>query len=287
MRPAQAVRQLFVVLEFQAFLDESRSNFPDGEFVLAGHIAPAEKWAAFAREWELLLPTATQAKNGAYHFKMSELAMSPDGMDRAKPFYSLIEKYVTVSISHRMNLQDFRNAHARIDELCAQLFLTGDFAGFKNPYFFSFRSLIDNFPRYREAAAEEIPLTEKVDFYFDDLTEKKPILEAWDGYLQNSSELLRDYYGNMPRFENDQRFLPLQAADLWAWWVRRWYEEDSYEIPDKMSDLDFGKWRGKPRPMHVLSVTEDQIFERLKEVMFDNIGNAHHQGKPIFPVDAE
>jgi len=43
--------------------------------VLAGHIATAEAWGHFAKESAELLPLGTKAKNGNYHFKMSEMAL--------------------------------------------------------------------------------------------------------------------------------------------------------------------------------------------------------------------
>ena len=70
--------------------------------VLGGHIAPAEYWAHFSKEWEQLLPLGTLAKNGKRHFKMSELARSPGGIERTEAFYRIIEKYVFVSISYRI-----------------------------------------------------------------------------------------------------------------------------------------------------------------------------------------
>ena len=77
----------------------------------------------------------------------------------------------------------------------------------------------------REALQDLIPLTEKVDFYFDDQTEKSIILRGWDDFVaEMPDDEIKQYYGATPRFENDQDFLPLQAADLWAWWVREWYE---------------------------------------------------------------
>ena len=44
MAPDRAVRQPLMALEFQAFIDDS-ARPPDGDFVLAGHIATAEAWA--------------------------------------------------------------------------------------------------------------------------------------------------------------------------------------------------------------------------------------------------
>jgi hypothetical protein len=87
-----------MALEFQAFVDGSAT--PNGDFVLAGHIATAEAWAHFAKEWEELLPFGTLAKNGKYHFKMSEMARSEGGIERTGPFYRLIEKYAVVSIAY-------------------------------------------------------------------------------------------------------------------------------------------------------------------------------------------
>jgi hypothetical protein len=102
-----------MALQFQAFIDDSARR-PDGDIVLAGHIATAEAWAHFAKEWEELLPLATLAKNGKYHFKMSEMARSERGIERTKPFYRLIEKYAVASIAYRMSLEDFARAIERV-----------------------------------------------------------------------------------------------------------------------------------------------------------------------------
>jgi Protein of unknown function (DUF3800) len=122
-----------------------------------------------------------------------------------------------------------------------------------------FRGLVDGFHLERERIQSEIPLNETVDFIFDDQTEKSFIMSAWNEYLAARPDDIRDYYGATPRFENDQKFLPLQAADLWAWWVRRWYEEDAITVPDKMRAFDFGKWRGKRRPVLAFSYSEERL----------------------------
>jgi hypothetical protein len=84
---------------FQAFIDDSRSK---DEFVLAGHIATTEAWAAFSQKWEDILPLATKARNGKWHFKMSEMAMQPVLMSHVPAFYKIIEDHVICSISCRM-----------------------------------------------------------------------------------------------------------------------------------------------------------------------------------------
>jgi hypothetical protein len=65
-------------------------------------------------------------------------------------------------------------------------------------------------------------LQEKVDFIFDErVKEKKKIRDAWDAYKENADPDIKPYIGSDPRFENDIEFLPLQAADLNAWWIRK------------------------------------------------------------------
>jgi hypothetical protein len=268
MRPSQAVRQFLMALNLQAFVDES-ATFPNGEFVLAGHIAPAEQWALFSREWEQLLPSAgTLNSEGFYHFKMSEMAALPERMERVPAFYWLIEKYVAVSISCRLNLVDFAKAHARIKAIYDRLNITVDFGEWKNPYFYLFRSLMSRFHTDRHTLEDKLPLSELVDFYFDDrIHEKKVIWAAWDDLLDSMPSEMRNAYGAPPRFENDQKFLPLQAADLWAWWVREWYEEDAQPMPDKMYNFNFGTWIGNKRKLWVLSPTEQDIFNTLSGII--------------------
>ena len=268
LAPQKAVRRLILVL--QAFVDES---FSKDEFVLGGHIATAEQWAVFTKEWEELLPNfGTRSSNGAYHFKMKEMAQTPERMARVPIFYKVIEDNVLTSISARICLDDFRRAHERAQGVAKALNLNSiDFKHWANPYFFTFRLLMDEFHIHRNGW-KSIPAGEKVDFIFDKRSEKKPILEAWDEYIDRApNDDVRESFGSSPHFEDDQEFLGLQAADLWAWWVREWYEEENSPIPQKMRDLDFGLWRGKPRLKIVFSMDEDQILEALRTIALQHL----------------
>ena len=54
-------------------------------------------------------------------------------------------------------------------------------------------------------------------------------------------------------------------------------------MPDKMSALDFGKWRGKKqRSVLAISYTEDQIVDTMQSVMFASLRNAKVDGEFIF-----
>jgi hypothetical protein len=257
----------------QAFIDES---FSDEEFVLAGHIATAESWANFAKEWEQLLPAfGTLNDQGKYHFKMSEMAQSSERMDRVPAFYKVIEDHIITSISARVNLPDFEGAHERFASSASRMNWTVNLGLWTNPYFVAFRVLLDGFHTHRKNF-DSIPIGVKIDFIFDERAEKTAILQAWGDYLENRED--RDQFGAAPRFENDQEFLPLQAADLWAWWAREWYEEDASHLPDRLRDINFGGWRGKRRKKIALSVTEDQLFEAFQGVAVGMVA----QGDYIF-----
>lgn len=255
-----------MTINLQAFIDDSATA--GGEFVLAGHIASAESWAQFSREWEQLLPLATRGKSGKYRFKMKEMVRPPERFERVQLFYKVIEDHVISSISCRMNVGDFEQAKGRASRLAQIYGWSVNLGDWDSPYFVVFRGLMDGFHDRRKDFKSGIPVDQKVDFIFDEEKKSKAILAAWDEYLDMRDDDVRPYYGAHPRFEDDEEFLPLQAADLWAWWASEWYEEDASHFPDKMRDYDFGKWRGKQRRNIAISMDEDAIFDTLQRLIF-------------------
>jgi hypothetical protein len=259
-----------MALEFQAFIDDSYSK---DEFVLAGYIAPAAVWLHFVNDWDEQLRFGTRAKNGEYHFKMTEMART--GMDRVPIFYNVIEKYPELyPVSFRMNLQDFQQAQARIEALGMKLRFNIDLGPWKNKFFFAFHGLIENFHKARQNLVQHIPPDERVDFIFDTQSEEA-LLPPWNEFVLSNPEAIQQFYGAKPRFEDDQEFLALQAADLWAWWVRKWYDEDNIDVPDKMRALDFGgKWKGNLRKKLTLAISEDQIFDKFQAIVMESLPHA-------------
>ncbi len=96
-----------------------------------------------------------------------------------------------------------------------------------------------------------VPQGQKIDFIFDKAGESKAILEVWGDYIKNRPDEIRQYYGATPRFEDDEEFKPLQAADFWAWWVRRWYLA---RTPEKIETEDFGAWKASKVPKGIATV---------------------------------
>jgi hypothetical protein len=252
----------------QAAIDESAAK--DGVFVLAGYIAPAESWARFSDVWgRMLRPFGTPRPDGRYHFKMHEMAARPDGIAKSEPFYRVIEENVLGWVSVRLNQQELRNAIRRINIPGA---LIEDWASFGNPWYIAFRYLMDQF-HFNRSKMDEAYGSEKIDFIFDSGVDKRSVLEIWEGYLNARPDEVRKYYGAVPRFEDDMDFLPLQAADFWAWWVRRWTHEGA---PEKIETCDFGAYR--PRLMRktmrvAISVNEDDILTNIARAVRNQIGN--------------
>lgn len=152
---------------YQAYIDDSRAE--GGTFVLAGHVASADAWEDFSREWEQMLPLGLRDENG-FHFKMSEMAYLEERMARVPGFYRIIEKHVLFSISCKIEVSELERARRRIciPRLSGSSRVVVDWGAWYNPYTMAFRGLLDMFNSNREEVAELLPPNEPVDFIFDE-----------------------------------------------------------------------------------------------------------------------
>jgi hypothetical protein len=245
----------------QAFIDESYGD--TGVLVLGGYIASAESWAHFSKEWEEMLPYGTRDKDARYHFKMSEMAINEDRMQRIPGFFRIIEKHVALAISCKASVIDIQRAKDRLWIPNVSVSYVGALA---NPWMFEFVALLDMFfhNRNRELIRRIIPDGEKIDFYFDTRSEKAAIIRGWEAFVSRRPDAFRQFCGDTPRFEDDKDFLPLQAADFWAWWIRKWHENGT---PEKSAVCDFGVCRAAmdTHRKFEISASEDQIVDIIKQ----------------------
>jgi uncharacterized protein DUF3800 len=265
LRPDLAGKRLFMVM--QAYIDDSAEE--GGVFVLAGYIANAESWVKFSGIWDKMLPTfGTPRPDGRYHFKMNEMANRPDGIAKSEPFFRVIEDHVLGWLSVSIDQSELRSAIARIH-------IPGEIIeywnAYTNPWYITFRLLLDSFhidrPKFEEALHDE-----KIDFYFDNGVDKKIVFATWDNYIKSRPDEVKKYYGSVPRFEDDMEFLPLQAADFLAWWVRKWRHEGT---PEKIYECDFGKFRprsGNKFLQLVAIAREDDLIRNLVEIVRRQVG---------------
>jgi Protein of unknown function (DUF3800) len=256
-----------LLMAFQACIDESYSD--DASYVLAGYIASAETWAKFAKDWEELLPLTFRAKqSGKYRFKMKEMARR---MEKVPAFYTVIEKYDLIRLSCHFDLSDLERAKQRVWVENLRI----DWGYTDNPYSFAFRCLMDMFHTHREKFNKLFPSGQKIDFVFDKRGESKAIIPMWDNYIKKRPDETREHYGANPRFEDDEEFMPLQAADFWAWWMRKWCLAGTSK---KIESEDFGSWKAKKLPVGIaISFTEDQIVEAFISLIREGI----EPGRPI------
>jgi hypothetical protein len=91
-----------------------------------------------------------------------------------------------------------------------------------DPYFLASFTMMVMISQSQERCGIDEPL----DFIFDRQQElESPVQEAWDELAHMSLDGVPRRLGERPQFSDDKVSMPLQAADLHAWWVRRAYEE--------------------------------------------------------------
>jgi len=73
------------------------SYIADGPFALGGFIASPGAWTDFSAKWHAMLRAGTLAKAGKYHFKMNEMAVNEERMERVPGFYWIIEDHVLLA----------------------------------------------------------------------------------------------------------------------------------------------------------------------------------------------
>lgn len=90
----------------------------------------------------------------------------------------------------------------------------------RNPYVHGFRSL----QRAFEIVKSSLGVDGQVDFIFDENTSKADCMIAWE-HMQTHKDF-RETCGARPIFRDSKKTMPLQAADLLAYWHRQWFESN-------------------------------------------------------------
>jgi len=208
----QRSKQLIMVMK--AFIDDSGKDDPP-VYVLAGYIARAEQWVAFSDEWSAALHEA-----GLTHFKMQDAFTlsgefkdwTPERRDQALVrFASIIRKNVLAGISATVMHDDYKEVFSgRVTKFLDRAYL----------FLFSFVQY--------SAMLWQIHnnFDEPIDFVYDEQLHDSDVLnDKFGDMLSHAPEEFRRRAGNRPVHASDKIVLPLQAADLFAWHVRRVYYE--------------------------------------------------------------
>ena len=230
-------RLLFMVL--QACIDDSGGMDEDvsPSFVLGGFIAEAETWANFSTAWDEALQSPPSIK----YFKMVE-ATNHRGQfanweedkinDKIKTLVPIITQYAAIRVSVSVDKGSFAR-HLRSLSWPTRNHNTD------KPYCLAFQRILLEVPKMQLLHSAYFGSRPRpVDYIFDDQGEIG--LEAQSTWLmikrlaerlaQQGRTDLRPCLGAMPRFDDEKRFPPLQAADLYAWNVRRFFYNDRQPI---------------------------------------------------------
>lgn len=162
---------------------------------------------------------------------------------------------------------------------------TVNWGAFDNNFMFAFSHLISAFQTHK-ALVPELAEGGPVEFVFDRQSAKSIILAGWDAYVENRHESIRDQFGTAPRFEDDEEFLPLQAADFLAWWIRYWHEGKWHEA-DGDEGWKLVRKQGQAGIRSIdMSLDEDGIAQALRKNLHRMIGAGSTVYDVTFSYDA-
>jgi hypothetical protein len=203
----------------QGFVDDSGNGQP-GPFVLAGFVASVDQWLAFTDEWQAVL-NLPEPRQLAY-FKANEAAALRGQFHkwtetqrdaRVRQLIAVIERRALFGVAHTISNADF-----------LKVFRGKVSKAFDNPYLLSFYGIM----QLLFEVQERLNVVSPIDFVFDE--QGKHIgraLGAWKQFVATASAVDRARCGRPPVSGDDRIDLPLQAADLLAWKVRRQFLDEA------------------------------------------------------------
>jgi hypothetical protein len=256
----RAERRLLVL---QAFFDESEKG---GIFVMAGYVSSIPKWAAFSDEWDVLLNNRSGHFPRLDEFHMNAMHNTPARREMVPLFYRVIEKHVDALVSVSINVKQLNEEFASFQwpEWLVQRELL------KNPYFHCFFGIFWLFRNY----SDRLGITPPVDFMFDEHNhDEEDCLKGWKQACTLDPEFER-FFGERPRFGKSNLNMPLQAADLIAYWIRKW-DEDGVDVDPR--ELPFGWWKPeRVMPTLMASLAGDNIRKTFEKMVA--VGNNTRSG---------
>ena len=199
-------------MTLQAYIDDSSSDEGEHRLFLAGYVNTADRWMDFSKAWE----EALKEYPAIEYFKMSE-AQSMRGQ-----FYGWAENNRDAKVQR---LAGIVKAHAGwtiqssvSKKECTRLLDPTVPYGLARPYYHCFYGLIIQIAKFLQAMDVQIP----VDFIFDEQGEVGREAAEFYDYVKNQQiPELKALLGCRPVFKDEKVVMPLQAADMLAWIIRR------------------------------------------------------------------
>lgn len=198
----------------QGFIDDSGSNSKSQFYYLAGFILDTQRWEEFSDDWD----AALKSNPGIDYFKMFrankrtvefEGWQESDVQSKVNQLVSVIEKHNPVAI------------YTVIDRVTFNKMIVPNVRGpyLSDPYQYLFPLIFDVVAKYqKEVGIFPTP----VDVDFDEQGEAGMHAQSLYPVLKKTLPSdMRQMLGRLPLMLDDKKVLPLQAADMLAWSLRR------------------------------------------------------------------
>ncbi len=205
----------------QAFVDDSGGKGSTRHFVLVSLISTSESWASFSDEWRACLkeyPAVTV-------FKMKEAAglsgrfygVSAANRDRKlRRLAQIINRYARIVTHSMIDLEAHSLTWANLPKPR------------NDPYFWTFQCTI----LAACFALWDAGLRERFEIVFDEQVICGPRAKLWYPVIKSIMEHREPEAASIlpeaPRFQTDDDALPIQAADLFAWCMRKATDDKSF-----------------------------------------------------------
>lgn len=212
---AQNQHEEWDLMAITAYVDDSGSLKEELMYVLGGLILPSESWDLLTKDWQAVLDAAPTIE----YFKASEVWDKAKGpfrnfstqqrMDKVETLADIIASYQSRAIACRMKWSVYRDFQAKV-RVPSMI---------DDPYFFLYHAIIAQMA----TLGHEHNFCLRVNFVFDNQNGLGDRVHAvWKFFLDSYTDELKARLGDkIPEFADEKTCLPLQAADLFAWYQRR------------------------------------------------------------------
>lgn len=207
----------------RAFIDDSVAQKGDKRLFLAGYLHRADAWAHFSEVWENELRSWPAIE----YFKGKEAHNLDGQFDRKRwdhpkrdakiaKLAEIIRVFRPISFHFSLNRKLFEEVLKPVSP-----------RGLSQPHFVVCFHVVAGLAQY----AARCGINRQIEFIFDEQDGVSADIQLFFSHLKRSlPKEAQDLIEGVPWFKNDKdkRFMPLQAADMLAWHVRR-----EHEYPDK------------------------------------------------------
>jgi hypothetical protein len=205
----------------EAYIDDSASDARcDKRLFLAGYIQDEEAWMRLSEDWRSAL--ARSPALNALHMSTCFSGWSEQEREaKIDALVAVLTKYRPPSIECSVS----RAAHKALLRPHSPYDL-------RHPYFVGFIGVLHGVAKTVRAEG----LSGPVRLTFDEQGNVGNDAALWFVPLKYSDPSLTEVLGDSPRFANDEEVIPLQVADMLAWYVRRTNEDNCSARQRKVAD---------------------------------------------------